>query len=136
VYSEDLDAIGIMVATVFGVAGIMTLAPTLQRVFSALPAIRTQAYRGVTDPREVEATETLKWIDLVSNPPYTPWISAFLINDGPDAVAVGINYPDNRFMMNLGDTITVNRSWASERIAVIFFICPEGRAKLRIIGEY
>jgi len=129
-----------MIATIFAVAGVLTLAPTLQRIFSALPgaqAVRVQAYRGMADPREIEATDTLGWIDLISNPPYTPWISAYFINNGPDAVEIGINYPDNRFVMNPGETITVDRSWAQERIGVIFFICAKGeRASIRVIGEY
>lgn len=113
---------------------IAAMEPTSQQIAQGLQA---QAYQGKTDPKEHTATEVLSWIDLIHAYPYTPWISAYFINDGPDAVEIAINYPNDRFVLNPMETVTVTRSGAQERIAIIFFKCAEGEtATVRIIGEY
>jgi hypothetical protein len=94
-------------------------------------------YEGKPYSKTHNATETLSWIDFIHNHPYTPLMSIFLINDGPDAVEVAINYPNDRFTMQPGETRTIERSGAQERIAIIFFKCAEGEtATVRVEGEY
>ncbi len=128
-----------MIWAIFAVAGIMVLAPTLQRVFSALPSARmlqARAYCGMTDPRTLDATATLKWLSLVDGPPYIPWISASFFNDGPDRVYIGINRPDGS-PIESGESLTVDLSGADRRIEVIFYQCDPGKtASVRAIGKY
>jgi len=137
---DPIDLLGPMVNAVFLVAAVVVLAPTLQRILGATPAARmyaAQAYQGVADPRVLEATDELQWLDLIHERPYVPWISAFFVNQGPDDVEVGIYYPADRFILHPNATITVNRAFAQERIAVIFYICRQGqRATVEVIGEY
>ena len=79
----------------------------------------------------------LSWIDFIHDYPYAPWMSAYFINDGPDAVEIAINYPNDRFALNPVETVTVTRAGAQERIAMIFLKCAEGEtASVRITGEY
>ena len=98
--------------------------------------IQTQAYTGVEDPRKLRAIHLLQWIDLAHDEPFTPWISAYFINDGPNTVEIGINFPDDRFEIMVGETITVTRSGAEERINIIFYTCRSGRANVRVTGVY
>lgn len=129
-----------MIYSIAFAAMIVGLGPFIQRMLATTPLARhleAQAYQGKTDPKEHTATEELRWIDLVHEYPYTPWISAYFINDGPDAVEIAINYPNDRFTLNPMETVTVTRTGAQERIAIIFFKCAEGEtASVRIIGEY
>lgn len=128
-----------MIMTVMMIAVVMSqlLAPMVQGMQVQTQAIQAQAYSGQEDPRTIHATNVLSWINLLYDYPFTPWISAYLINDGPGTVEIGINYPDDRFTMNPGETITVTRSGAEERIKAIYFICRPGlHADLRITGVY
>lgn len=99
--------------------------------------IQAQAYVGISDPRVVEATDELTYIDLVGEHPYTSWASANFVNDGPDSVKIAINYPTALYELKAGETASVYRIGAQERISVIFFICNSGeKASVRTIGEY
>lgn len=144
---EEKDPMMEMVAkTVVVAVAFMFMAPYIQQVLAgsipptAAQAVRflsAQAYQGKADPRVLNATSELGWIDLIHDYPYTPWISAYFINDGPDTVEVAINYPNDRFTINSGETVTVNRSGAQEKIAIIFFKCAEGEtASVRVTGEF
>jgi len=75
----------------FDISTIMTPLLTLMMIMAAiviLPAISTttaqaqqyylaQSYTGLTDDRVLKATHTMQWLNLISNPPYHPWISAY-----------------------------------------------------------
>jgi hypothetical protein len=99
--------------------------------------MQAQTYRGQTDVKTINADGTLRWLDVRHNFPYTPWVSAFFINDGPDPVQIAINYPDDRFTIYPDETRTVDRSGAQERISIIFYVCQKGKtASVRIEGEY
>jgi len=99
--------------------------------------MRSQMYQGVTDPREVEATDEVTTIDLVNGYPYTPWVSANIINDGPDSVWVAVNQPDAAYELKADETASVNRVGAQERISTMFFTCDAGEeASIRVVGEY
>lgn len=111
-----------------------------QQTQSSLQAqsLAAQSFEGQEDPRFPVATSRLQWINLVYDYPFKPWVSAFIINDGPSPVEIGINYPDDRFLMYPGETRTVTRTGAAqERISILFYICGIGlTANLRITGVY
>ena len=119
-----------MLMLIMGLALLMALQPITQ-------AAQAQAYQGRTVTKKVEANGTLKYFDVRHDYPYTLWISAYFINNGPDPVEIAINYPDDKFTIRPNGTVTVSRSGAQERIAVIFYICEKGKtAKVEITGEY
>lgn len=129
----DIDIMPIMTALLM-VIMIATITPITQTLQAQVQA---QAYSGQEDPRTVRATNILSWINLVYDYPFQPWVSAYFINDGPSAVEIGINYPDDRFTMKPRETITVTRSGAEERIKIIYFICHPGlHADMRVTGVY
>jgi hypothetical protein len=131
---EIMDTIPKVLMVMFGVVLLFAVLPITQYAQAQTYA---QAYQGKTAPKTVKANSNLKWLDLKQEPPYTLWIGAYFINDGPDPVAIAINHPDDQFTMNPGETITIDRSGAQERIAIIFYICETGKtASVRITGEY
>ena len=138
VVMDDMESTPLLVAT--GAMGIMTCMFGLSLLSVTQPVIETlslQSYQGKADPREVTVTDELTWLDLIHEHPYTPWISAYIINDGPNSVEVAINYPNDRFVLNAYETTTVSRVGARERIAIVFLKCAEGEtADVRITGEY
>lgn len=135
-FEEDLES-SMMISAMIVVAMVMMLSLINKAIAPVAQVLQAQAFQGKSDPREVKASAKLKWIDLIHDYPYTPWISAYFVNDGPYPVEVAINYPNDRFTLNPGETTVVNRSGAQERIAIIFFLCKEGEtASVRVTGEY
>ena len=129
----------------FDVPGMLVMVMSMMMLLmmaNVMPAVaqtmEAQAYRGKTVSQEVTAASDLRWLDLIHDVyPYTPWVSAYFINHGPQAVELAINYPNERFVLKPQETATVSRLGAVERIAIIFYICAPGEtAALRITGEY
>ena len=136
---DDSDIQMIMMMVMMVVMMSMFMTPLLQQSQAQTAALQAQAYSGQEDPRNIHATNRLSWINLVYDYPFTPWISAYFINekDSPSAVEIGINYPDDRFTIKPGETITVARSGAEERIKIIYFLCRPGLdADVRVTGVY
>lgn len=99
--------------------------------------IQAQTYVGISDPRVVEATDELTFIDLINEHPYTPWVSVNFVNDGPNSVMIAINQPAAAYELKAEETASVYRIGAQERISAIFFTCALGEeALIRVIGEY
>lgn len=139
--STDLDLFGgdemglmsvIMMALMLSIIG-----PMSQQVQAQTSTLQAQAYVGDTDPRHVHVTNNLSWLNFVHEYPYQPWVSAYIINDGPSTVTVGVNYPDDRHEMNVGETLTITRETAQDRIRILFFRASVGlQSDLRVTGEY
>ncbi len=130
-YDDDMmDAMPQVLMLLFGVMFLMAILPITQ-------SAQAQAYQGRSIPKTVKANGELKYFDVRYDYPYTLWISAYFINDGPDSVEIAINYPGDKFTIRMNETITVSRSGAQERIATIFYNCEKGKtATVRITGEY
>jgi len=101
-------------------------------------ALQAQAlYLGRVDPRILQATQDLRWINLVSEPPYVGWISAAFFNDGPNSVFIGINNPDALSEIGAGESLEVTMAGAQRRIELVFYKCNPGeRASVRVVGKY
>lgn len=113
------------------------LGPITQTAQAQTQALQAQAYIGNEDPRYVRATNHLSWLNFIYAYPFQPWVSAFIINDGPSPVEIGINFPDDRFTINPGETRTVSRAGAEDRINIMYFKCVPGLvANLRVTGVY
>ena len=120
------------------VIGILMLAVAVSTVVTPITQyVQAQAYHGRTVTKTVKANGNLRYLDVRYDYPYTQWISAYFINEGPDPVEIAINYPDDRFTIKPNGTVTVNRAGAQERIAVVFYVCERGKtAEVQITGEY
>ena len=94
-------------------------------------------FQGELDPRTLDATDKLQFITFIHEFPYVPWISAFLVNKGPNAVKIAINHPYNPLEMGVNATRTISRAHADERIRTIFYVCdPAETASIEVTGEY
>jgi len=132
----DIDFMPMMMIMMM-VIMVQLIVPLAEQSQAQAQALQAQSFVGNEDPRIINVTNRLSWINLVYDYPFQPWISAYFINDGPSAVEIGINFPDDRFVVNPGETITVTRSGAEERIKIIYFICRPGvAAVLRVTGAY
>ena len=137
----DGDMESMMMMMVMMIMMTSLISPLAQQVNSQgaaqAQAIAAQTFVGNEDPRNIHATSFLSWINLIYDYPYQPWISAFIINDGPAPVEIGIDFPDDRFTVNPGETRTIVRSGAEERIKIMYFQCTAGlTANLRVTGVY
>ena len=130
-YDDDImNVMPKVLMVMLGLVLLATILPVTQQV-------QAQAYQGRTVTKTLKANSNLRYLDVRYDYPYTLWISAYFINDGPDPVEIAINYPDDRFTIKPNGTVTVNRSGAQERIAVIFYVCERGKtASVQITGEY
>ncbi|GAI95438.1 unnamed protein product [marine sediment metagenome] len=137
---SDDSFLNVMVGAIFAVAGVMVLVPTLQRIFPVTQLtqyLEAQAYVGLIDDRTLNATPTMQWLNLISNPPYHPWITAYFFNDGPHSVFIAINNPNELTQLAMGEDKTVDMTGADRRIELVFFKSNRGeRASVRVIGKY
>lgn len=122
----------VMLMVVMGVLPSITATTTqAQQYYSA------QAYTGLTDDRVLNATPTMQWLNLISNPPYHPWITAHFFNDGPHSVFIAINNPGELYQLAMGEQKIVNMTGADRRIEFVFYKSNKGeRASVRAIGKY
>jgi hypothetical protein len=86
---------------------------------------RHSSYVGDLDPYTLQATEDRKDLQAAF-----PWVSAFLINDGPSPVYVAINYPHKPIRMLAGETRTVDHKGAKVRIERIWYWCDAGNTAI------
>lgn len=103
----------------------------------ATQALQAQSYTGLTDSRVLTANRFLQWVNLVSSPPYSPWITASFYNDGPHSAFIAINNPDEPTEIALGGSIEVNMTGGDRRIEFVFYRCNAGEtASVRAVGKY
>jgi Flp pilus assembly protein CpaB len=100
-------------------------------------ALAAQSYVGQTVTKKITANSDLRWINTISESPFTPWISVDIVNDGPDSVFIGINNPDQMTEIFGGESIQGMFAGYNRRIEYIFYKThPTKTASLRIIGKY
>jgi len=95
------------------------------------------SFKGKLDVRPLAANETTQNISFVDGWPNTPWISALLINDGPDTAYIGINRASGWIRLLLNETRALDYSNADEKIETIYYRCDPGEnASVRAEGQY
>lgn len=111
----------------------------------ATQSLQAQAYSGLTDNRNLNSNPITQWLNLVSGPPYTGWISASFFNDGWTkggvhydwSVFIGVNNPDELTEIASGESLEVDMTGAARRIEFVFYKCGTGeKASVRVIGKY
>lgn len=98
---------------------------------------RKESFEGKLDTRTLDATNKLQWLTPTERWPFTPWVSVFLINDGPNAVYIRINRSEE-IKMEMGETRTIDHIHAEERIKQVYYKCAnEGEtASVRVEAYY
>ncbi len=127
----DMSDMMMMMMMIMMVSLLTTVVPAATQQLSA------QAYTGLTDERTLEANRYLQWVNMISDPPYTPWISAALQNDGPQSVFIAINNPGEMLEIANGESQELSMAGAARRIEFLFYKCNIGEtASVRVIGKY
>jgi len=137
---DELD-IGIDMSDMLVLMMVLIMASLLSSISgiaaSSTQQLQAQAYVGLTDSRTLHATQVLQWINLISDPPYTAWITASFHNNGPDSAFVSINNPDEFTEIANGEDIAVSMAGADRRIEFVFYKSNLGeRASIRALGKY
>lgn len=97
---------------------------------------KKESFEGKLDSRTLAATDVQQCLSLLEQWPYTPWISAFLINRGPDAVYIRINRSEE-IRIEVDETRTLDHTHAEERIEQIYYKCDAGEtASVRVEALY
>lgn len=120
------------------VDALLTQIASLAQLVEIKKKLAKEEWEGKTDPRTLDATDSLKWLDLIEGPPHKPWITAYIINDGDNSVKIGINHPElERQEIKLDETRTITQEHADERIRRLFYKCDTGEtASVRVVGQY
>ena len=92
---------------------------------------------GLIDERTLEVTDRVQSMTFIGDWTCAALINAFFINDGDKTAYIGINHTDEYFTIKPGETRTVDRAGAEERIALIFYWSDNGETtSVRVNGEY
>jgi len=120
------------------IAQLLTQLASLSELTEIRKKLEKEEFEGKLDPRTLDATDSLKWLDFIEGLPHKPWLTAYFINDGPDSVKIGINHPElERQEVKAHETLTINQEHAKERIRRLFHKCDAGEtASIRVVGQY
>jgi hypothetical protein len=118
---QDMMMIMMMVVMVFMLQGMFSpLTQSAQRYFT------NQAFQGDLESKILLPTDQVQYWDLINQDPFTPLISVFFINRGPNTVYIAINSSLDWLTMLPGETRTVSHVGADKRIEIIFYRCDAG----------
>ena len=136
-WNMGLSGVSNSMMMLFMLVLVAAIVPTMQATQQIAQGIQAQTYVGLTDTKVLSATSQLQWLNLVSDPPYTPWVTASFFNDGPSSVFIAINNPDELLELKVGDQRDVNTVGATRRIEFVFYKAYPGlTAKVRVDGKY
>lgn len=117
---------------------LLTQLASLSQLTQITKKLAKEEFQGQLDPRTLDTTDRLKWLDLLEEWPHKAWISGYFINDGPNTAEIAINrWPEKRHLIKINETLTINQEHADERIEKLFYKCDTGEtASVRAVGQY
>lgn len=141
---EGLDTSGIKVVDDEGreivrpdVIQAVTQLASLAQLARIRKSLEKEEYRGLQDSRTLSATDAYQVEDLVKEYPFIPWATASFINDGTDAVYIGINRQAGATRLENGESYEADFTKADRRIELIYYWCdPTETASVRVVGKY
>lgn len=99
--------------------------------------IAREKFQGRVDVITLAATSTAACLDVLDRWHKSPLATAYLTNDGPNSVLIGINNPFPWMTIKSSETRTIDHTKAREKIERIFYKCASGEtASVRVEGEY
>lgn len=94
-------------------------------------------FEGYEDSRTLSVTEKTEALNLVREPPFTPWITGYAFNDGPNTAYIAINYKAEWITIKNKESSEFDHKGADRRIEHIQYRCDPGEtAMVRILGKY
>ena len=95
------------------------------------------SFKGKLDVRILAATDVTQSFSPLGEWPQVPWISIFLVNDGPDTAYIAINQASGWIRLLLNETRALDYSNSDEKIETIYYRCDPGQnASVRVEGQY
>lgn len=141
---KELDTSGIKVVDDEGreivrpdVIQAVTQLASLAQLARIRKSLEKEEFQGKQDSRTLSATDSYHVEDLVKEYPFVPWATASFVNDGPDAVYIGINRQAGAAKLESGESHTVDFGKADRRIELIYYWTDAGEtASVRVVGKY
>lgn len=119
------------------VLGIVTQFAQLAQLARIRRAVEREQFQGKIHTAAVPVTDRRQRLDFVEDEPYTPLISAFIINDGPNTAKIAINEPYKWLEIKTNEDRSIDHSRAERKIERIYHECDSGEtASLRIEAHY
>lgn len=119
------------------VTGLVTQLATLAQLARIRKSLEREQFEGKVDVITLSATDEQDCFNLLDSWHYSPLITAFIINDGPNSVNIAINDPYPWLKIKINESRTLDHTRADQRIERIFYKCSSGEtASVRVEGEY
>ena len=132
--SSDSDIMMLMMTMIIPVIFSMMFSSTQQPVAQQ---VKTQQYEGTLIAGSWTAYGNLQYWDFVAREPFTPLVSAFIINRGPANIYIAINSTTDWITMTPNETRSISHVGADKRIEMIFYKCTPGQSStVEIEGHY
>lgn len=97
----------------------------------------SEKFQGKVDQVTLSATNIQACLDVLDRWHYSPLVTAFITNDGPNSVLIAINNPYPWMTIKNSETRTIDHTKARERIKRVYYKCAVGEtASFRVEGEY
>ncbi len=94
-------------------------------------------FKGLTDSRMLTVTDEIIWLDLINDSPHSPWMSAYLVNEGLEDIYVSVNYVDSWGTLHKAGTLSFDHIHAVRKIESMGFKCDLGKtSSITIIAQY
>jgi len=99
--------------------------------------IEKVSFKGKLDVRMITATDVTQNFSPLDEWPNVPWISIFLVNNGPNTVYIAINQASGWMQLLINETRALDYSCADEKIGIVYYVCNPGMtANVRMEGQY
>lgn len=136
VRDTDIDYLDFMPTMMMGLMLVLMVGVVMPLSFSAQQYFASNSYNGGTDAQSLTATGKKQSIAF-----NTPLMGAYFVNDGPGTAYVSLigsqGTVSPAFTMRAGETVSINRAGADERICSIHYSCLGiDTATIRVIGQY
>ena len=98
----------------------------------------SEKFEGRVDTITLSAADSVGVLNLLDRWHYSPLVTAYITNDGPDySVLIAINDPHPWMTIKNSETRFIDHTKAKERISRIYYKCSRGEtASFRVEGEY
>jgi hypothetical protein len=134
---KETDEIMDMVMTIFMMVIILSVITTkISPVLAQASNYYTsQAYEGTYAESTTLVDNTSHLIDVVLNPPYTPWATMDVLNYGPGKLSIALNDQTTWKDLESGEAYTYDMLGASIRISKVYYK-SDSSSVVKITGRY
>lgn len=119
------------------VAGLVTQMAQLAQLAKIRKSLEREHFEGKADPRMLSVSDKIEYDNLIKDTPWTPWVTAYFYNDGPNTAYISINNTWDWQELRISEDLLFDFLKADKRIELIYYKCDPGEtASIRAIGKY